>query len=148
MTELSALDWLYRFLRAGPAAALRLARDVRLIHASGLFDRDWYLSTYPEVPADRALVHFLEMGWYAGHNPGPDFDTSFYLASNPDVARAGINPAVHFVLHGRAEGRLPRQEPDALSIETGLICASGLFDPDWYLSTYPEVPADRALAHF
>ena len=39
--------------------------------------------------------------------PTPSFDTVFYLRSNPDVAAASLNPLVHFVLHGRREGRLP-----------------------------------------
>lgn len=54
----------------------------------------------------------------AGRGPGPValsgqadwrdyFDAEFYLAGNPDVARAGIDPARHFHAQGAAEGRLP-----------------------------------------
>jgi phospholipase/lecithinase/hemolysin len=32
---------------------------------------------------------------------------AWYLATNPDVAAAGMAPALHYRLHGRAEGRLP-----------------------------------------
>src|SRR5215470_15494290 len=33
------------------------------------------------------------------------FDAEWYLAQNPDVAAAGINPLVHYLRHGAAEGR-------------------------------------------
>jgi hypothetical protein len=33
------------------------------------------------------------------------FDGAWYLRHNPDVAQAGWNPLVHFLKHGRAEGR-------------------------------------------
>lgn len=35
------------------------------------------------------------------------FDAAWYLAGNPDVARAKIDPAVHYLAHGADEGRDP-----------------------------------------
>ncbi|MGE0046089.1 MAG: glycosyltransferase [Hyphomonadaceae bacterium] len=35
------------------------------------------------------------------------FDAEYYLAANPDVRRAGIDPALHYVRHGWIEGRSP-----------------------------------------
>jgi glycosyltransferase involved in cell wall biosynthesis len=35
------------------------------------------------------------------------FDADFYLANNPDVARADVNPLRHYIAHGAAEGRDP-----------------------------------------
>jgi len=35
----------------------------------------------------------------------PDFDESLYLAANPDVRAARIDPALHFLRFGRLEGR-------------------------------------------
>ena len=35
------------------------------------------------------------------------FDTKFYLANNPDIAAAGINPLAHYDLVGWREGRDP-----------------------------------------
>lgn len=32
--------------------------------------------------------------------------TSQYLELNPDIARSGINPFTHFILHGKLEGRV------------------------------------------
>jgi len=38
----------------------------------------------------------------------PGFDRVFYLKSYPDVAATGVDPLEHYLQHGRAEGRLPR----------------------------------------
>lgn len=102
---------LYEFLelvgRRNLACARRMARDARLLCRNGLFDRNWYCSTYPDVPVRRCLSHFLERGWRSGRSPGPDFDSAFYLRAYPDVAAAAMNPALHFEMYGRSEGRLP-----------------------------------------
>lgn len=37
----------------------------------------------------------------------PYFDRDYYLSSNPDVARAGVNPLQHYILTGWREGRDP-----------------------------------------
>lgn len=36
-------------------------------------------------------------------------DPEWYLAQHPDVAAAGMDPAVHYVLHGAEEGRIARR---------------------------------------
>lgn len=35
------------------------------------------------------------------------FDRTFYLSAYPDVAQTGIDPVLHYVLHGNREGRNP-----------------------------------------
>ncbi len=63
----------------------------------------------------------------AGALPPPaTFDAVWYLAHYPGVAATGVDPFVHYVLYGAAEGFTPR--PDA-----AIIGASGLFDPSYYL---------------
>lgn len=60
------------------------------LQASGrTLERD-YLALPPPRPR---LSHF--------------FDPDFYLAGNEDVARVGIDPYLHFLTHGLAEGRSP-----------------------------------------
>jgi hypothetical protein len=39
------------------------------------------------------------------------FDPAFYLQANPDVAAAGADPAVHYLLHGLVENRLSIPDP-------------------------------------
>jgi len=36
------------------------------------------------------------------------FDETWYLANNPDVAQAKVNPALHYLCYGGLEGRDPR----------------------------------------
>jgi capsular polysaccharide biosynthesis protein len=70
------------------------------------FDAGYYRTQAPGLPPDADVVtHYMETGWRQGHNPSAAFDTARYLAANPDVAAAGINPLVHYLRHGRAEGR-------------------------------------------
>ena len=37
----------------------------------------------------------------------PDFDASYYLSHNPDVAQAGVDPLAHYLTTGWKEGRDP-----------------------------------------
>jgi len=62
------------------------------------------------------------------------FDAAFYLAANPDIAAAGVDPLAHFLSHGRFEGRAPH----------------ALFDAAFYLSANPDVAAAGLdpLAHY
>ena len=56
------------------------------------------------------------------------FDTAFYLAQNPDVAQAQVNPLLHYINVGWKEGRNPHP----------------LFDTAFYLEQNPDV-AQRGL---
>jgi hypothetical protein len=60
-----------------------------------------------------------------GFDPGLLFDSDWYLETYPDVAAAGVNPWMHYLMSGGVTGRNP--------------CA--LFDSVWYLETYPDVAA-------
>lgn len=53
----------------------------------------------------------------------PLFDAAFYLARNPDVAAAGVDPYQHFLAYGWKEGRDP----------------SPLFSTSYYLAHNPDV---------
>lgn len=66
------------------------------------FDAVWYQDTY--APVGDPLVHFIEHG---GHrtNPSVFFDAIRYFGENPDIASAGINPLIHYMLYGMQEGR-------------------------------------------
>src|SRR5207237_1500128 len=80
-----------------------------LVEASGLFDREFYLNSNPDVASAglNPLLHFLTCGFREGRSPHPLFDTRFYLLSNPDVAVAGENPLLHYLLRGPVELRDP-----------------------------------------
>jgi len=53
------------------------------------------------------LDHYNAFGRFEGRDPSVGFDTTSYLAANPDVAAAGVNPLVHFLQFGIHEGRSP-----------------------------------------
>lgn len=97
---------------------------------------------------------------------GADFDPMWYAEQNPDVKSAGIDPATHYQLYGKAEGRagtasqlangmwsmLQRSQAEAASsAEPGKLSAKDQksvdayasnpygFDPNYYLSARPDV---------
>ena len=81
---------------------------VDLIERSGFFDSTYYGVQRPGLIGFPTLArHYLEDGWREGLNPSPMFDTRSYLAVNHDVRASGMNPLVHFLRFGKAEGRAP-----------------------------------------
>ncbi|MDF3013438.1 MAG: hypothetical protein K0Q78_1642 [Cellvibrio sp.] len=139
-----------------------------LLHVSEWFDADWYLQQYPDIAAGGMdpSYHYLHHGITEGKRPGPHmdadflpgfedqlsllrnscwFDADWYLQQNLDIANTGIDPAIHYLQHGIAEGRLPsasflKSEPTApLDYRLALLKDSEWFDSDWYLQQYPDV---------
>ena len=61
------------------------------------------------------------------------FDPEFYLRCYPDVSAAGVDPVVHYIMHGWHEGRIPSQ----------------YFDTDYYLEQLITKQIDVApLLHY
>lgn len=132
---------------------LRMLDQERLVRASGYFDADWYVRTYPEVGGPHgALAHFLQKGAAAGHDPGPAFSTSAYLAANPDVRAAGCNALVHYLRFGRDEGRGAGGADGDAGEPLGPEAMERIreaFDADFYAATNPDLPEDTDwLQHF
>jgi glycosyltransferase involved in cell wall biosynthesis len=55
----------------------------------------------------KLLDHYFSKGHAEGFRPFRLFSPAHYLRTNSDVAKDGIEPLKHWVLHGRAEGRSP-----------------------------------------
>jgi glycosyltransferase involved in cell wall biosynthesis len=93
------------------------------------FDPQIYSELNPDVAAAgmNPITHYLEFGISEGrpykkgatldNTPTPtqaqaseddEFDAEYYVANNPDVAHAGVDPYQHYLAHGKAEGRLGR----------------------------------------
>lgn len=97
---------------------------------------------------------------------GADFDPTWYAEQNPDVKAAGIDPATHYQLYGKSEGRagtasqlangmwsmLQRTQAEAASsADPSKLSAKDQksvdayasnpygFDPNYYLSARPDV---------
>jgi len=109
------------------------------------FDPDYYLAQeanielqlVPEVRKlsrrQAALNHYYLHGWRAGLNPSPYFDVKYYLAINPDIRAAQVDPLTHYIRHGAAEFRNPHPA----------------FDARWYAQTYlAQERAAEPLAHY
>ena len=63
------------------------------------------------------MRHYLFSGAQEGRDPGPVFSTSGYLETYPDVLASGVNPLLHYLKFGRAEGRVPVRRDYAAWIE-------------------------------
>ncbi len=60
---------------------------------------------YKAPPGSDPLEHYCKIGWKQGKDPSKHFATTRYLREYPDVAKAGLNPLLHYVEHGLIEGR-------------------------------------------
>ena len=81
---------------------------------SPLFDPVWYRQAYDLKPGQNALAHYLYNCITGRFSPVPEFDVSFYLLNNSDVAAAMIDPFEHFIVHGYKEGREPSARFDSV----------------------------------
>lgn len=122
------------------------------------FDANYYLSARPDVFhafvatagatgktwAEFAEEHYNTFGRFEGANPNATFNTDEYLAANPDVAAAGVNPFTHYLHFGAAEGRAPSDSFPSFAS----------FDSAAYLAANPDLgaagidTAEEAYAHF
>jgi GT2 family glycosyltransferase/SAM-dependent methyltransferase len=102
------LTLFWRVLKTRSRVPLRDWHATRVIARSGLFDRDWYIMTNPDVAACGIdpVRHYVAFGAREGRDPSPSFNTTDYLSQNPDIAATGANPLSHFILHAAFEGRV------------------------------------------
>jgi hypothetical protein len=75
--------------------------------------------------AQQAAYSYETTGWQQNLNPDQFFNAAYYLAHNPDVAAAHVDPLLHYEEYGWKEGRNP----------------SALFDTNAYLNANPDVKA-------
>jgi glycosyltransferase involved in cell wall biosynthesis len=64
---------------------------------------------------------------YCAVASSPLFDSDWYLETNPDIAAMGLDPVLHYLLHGAAEGRRP----------------GPIFDSRQYILVNPDVAAAK-----
>ena len=124
-----------------PGSEMEVA-DVALIAASGYFDAQVYAGYFEagEQGLD-PIVHYLRVGEAGGLTPSAAFDPADYAAANPDVPTEGGNLLLHYLRHGKAEGRELRPSGAALgsggeTADAALIAASGYFDVQTYAGRF------------
>lgn len=85
----------------------RIAQEIGMIEACGLFDAEWYLEFYADVAESGAdpVRHFAIHGAYELRDPGPGFSAFKYHKAYPDVTSAGIPALLHYLRNGQEEGR-------------------------------------------
>lgn len=90
------------------------------------------------------LAHYLSIGWLTCLDPSAGFSTIGYLASHPEVRACGLNPLIHFLNYGLAEGRVDHQifrgEPAWQPATGGPVIRAALpgFDERFYRAQLPE----------
>jgi hypothetical protein len=98
-----------------------------IIIRSGLFEPEYYRMTNPSIEGTERdlLEHFLDSGCDSNRRPNPYFEPA-------DVSTSGMQPLLHYILHGDMEDRWP----------------GPLFNTPWYRNVH-SVPRDKvALAHY
>ena len=121
-------DW-YRLLygfHGTPAQALLHFRFIG--ERFGLQPSPWFHNRAFRLQAGMPLrlgssLAKFQRDWRQMHTGHPLFDVRWYLKTYADSAASGENPLVHFVVHGRHQGRMPNQ----------------YFSPQWYLKQYTDV---------
>lgn len=98
----------------------QLKKHELLIRRSGKFDEDFYIKSYPQIGSEgvkNPVRHYLTSGASLGYNPVKWFNSSWYVEQYEDVKEHQFNPLVHYILHGRREGRKPNPDQFASSLE-------------------------------
>ncbi len=98
---------------------LGLRSDLILLRNTEYFDVNYYRTYYLNFSRKRIYpyLHYLLYGGFVGCDPSPNFDSSFYLSSNPDIKESGLNPLVHFLRIGAKENRKPLSPEGGKRIE-------------------------------
>ncbi len=78
---------------------------VSVIASSPLFSPTYFLRKTGVVVGDVATYYCTE-GYRLPADPSPDFNIAAYVLEYPDVGLAELNPLLHYIEHGRQEGRL------------------------------------------
>lgn len=90
------------------------------------FDSEYYRAQLkkPLPEAMREEIHYICRGIEQKLDPNSEFSTEYYLRKYPDMRNSGWIPYVHYVHHGRREGRVAKFSAENLITPGGMA-----FDP-------------------
>ena len=79
----------------------------REIDTCEFFNRHWFEEQYPYVRLGQydAATYYLRYGVSQRMQPSVNFDAVWYVERYKDVAASGGNPLLHYIRHGKEEGR-------------------------------------------
>ncbi len=106
----AAHDWAKQVVRGWrpPGSDEALLEDAARIRASGLFDAAAYANRCGLADDEvAASIHYALIGDALGIPPSDGFDPAYYADRNPDIVARGEARLLHYVQHGRREGRHP-----------------------------------------
>ena len=110
------------------------------------FNKEFYLSQFPDEKPENPLLHYLTSGWKEGKDPSPKFSTSAYLSNNSDILEAGYEPFSHWLTFGRGENRQVRTSRNHSEfINPGL---EENFDEEFYLSQFSDEKPEDPFFHY
>jgi hypothetical protein len=115
-------------------------KDIELIRGSDLFNNHYYGTYHPflkKYPLCMYL-HYLVSGGFNGSDPGPTFDSSWYLEHNADVNSSRTNPLIHYLQVGEKENRATYSEFGLKIIEFIGLSGSGKSSVYKLLNRYLE----------
>ena len=104
---------LVKRISLNPKDGLVCFRNYRILRASKLFNRDYYIAANSDVnPSEtNPLLHYILHGEGEGRSPNSEFSPHEYMAANADLDAEEFSPLVHYVLHGKSEGRSLGRRP-------------------------------------
>lgn len=79
--------------------------QAKIIKYSPYFDKKYYKAKYNLGDDIYLALHYLKEGYKKGYNPSLEFNTLGYISLYEDIAKANINPLLHYELHGKNENR-------------------------------------------
>lgn len=130
----------------------RIQQYQALLESQPGFDAHYYAANTPQAAelGMPALTHFLRYGIYSGQCPSATFSPGLYWDEHRDVLLNRQNALVHYIQHGRKEGRSSFPAQNNLQLICEQIAKSGLFDAEYYKRSNPDVLAARVdpLQHF
>ncbi len=131
-----------------------------LIKNSIFFDAHHYAAA-AKCSMDDDIYEFYLRNWRKYDiNPSRFFDSSFYLNIYEDVRASGINPLVHYILHGWREGRAPsphfdrsgflaaHNNIDPLKLDPALSCITLYGDYRWNIVATTSPQSANGVAHY
>lgn len=115
------------------------------------FDTDWYLKAYPDVAKAKInpLYHYVNWGMGEGRKASNAISAELFFHLYPQlVPDLRLTAFDHFLFHGSHMGY-----QTSASSKWRLGVSRRVFDPAYYLATYPDVAAsptygDKPLRHF
>ena len=113
-----------------------------------------------EVDDTGLIADYAERGWREGLDASPQFSTAGYLEIYDEARAAGINPLLHWLEHGNAQGARPVSRAAYMQMPKGtdsLLDAvfklqwktiAPEIDADYYRGAYPEAAEIDVATHY